>query len=98
MTQKYEYTKSWRKRNPEKFHATKNKLNTTYNKKYPIRRCFGNKIYHLLKQDRIQKTPCVECGSDIQVQACSLSTNVYDPLWLCDACNKALHKRIRVDK
>ena len=93
-TNMYIYTKRWRKQNPDKFQLQKLRTNKKYNKKYPSRICFANKIYQLLKQGKIEKKPCVECGSTTFVQAVSMS-NVYDPLWLCDSCNKTFHKRIR---
>lgn len=93
-SKKYLYNKRWRKNHLENYRKLKRTDNRKYNHKYPKRRAFAQKVYGLLQRGRIKKKPCVECGSSFNVQACSLS-KPFDPLWLCDPCNKALHRRIK---
>jgi len=98
MKTKYEYKKTWKKKNPKKFRKSKNKENRKYFSKYPERKRFAQKVHLLLKKGVIKKQPCMICGSIKQVEATTLSGNPYSPTWLCDRCNKEIHRVIRQKK
>ena len=91
MSDGYKWNKRWRKKHPDTYMEGKRNERKRYYHKYPVRYVFSQKVYRLLKRGRIEKTPCVRCGSKIQVQACSLKLDPYKPLWLCDPCNKKFH-------
>ena len=91
-TKQYEYNKRWRKKHPNRYSQLKHDERKRYYHKYPVRYAYSRRVHDLLKQGRIEKTPCIVCGSRFQVQASSLRLTPFNPLWLCDSCNKHAHK------
>jgi len=91
----YYYNKRWREKHPSMFRDQKCRVNKRYNHRYPERIRFARKVARLIQGGYISRQPCQKCGSVEQVQACQLTCDPYNPLWLCDRHNKELHREIK---
>lgn len=90
MKTPYEYRKDFKENNYKAYKKGKKRYET----KYPDRYKFTKKVCVLKEKGIVKPSPCRICGSIKHLQACTLSPDINDPVYLCYQCNRDVHKDV----